>query len=89
MTTPDLINILTVIVLIGCAIALVFLIMLLFRANRAISVIENFGDNFSTFVRDLVSSLVSVGTVAAAVHKLVEHFVEGGSKNESKGGKKK
>lgn len=76
MNITDTINILTVLLLIGSLIAVCLLIALLFKANKAVSAIENLSENFGKFVRDIVTSMVNIHTVTTAVHNLVEKFAD-------------
>ncbi|MBI4947994.1 hypothetical protein HY844_00325 [Candidatus Berkelbacteria bacterium] len=76
MTIIDTINILTVLLLIGSLIAVCLLIALLFKANKAVSAIENLSENFGKFVRDIVASMVNIQTVTTAVHEIVEKFTD-------------
>lgn len=71
MTTIDLINYLAVLVLIGFIVALVYLILLLHRANRMIGRIENLSTTFRNFVADIVPAIVNIGTIATALESVL------------------
>jgi len=86
MESLDWINLLSIVVLVGFTIALVMLIVLLWRANRLLYKLDHLNNTFQGFVRDIVPAIVNVGTIATAVQavlrNLTEHITE--SKNSSK-----
>ncbi len=71
MSTTDLINYLSVFVLIGFLIALVFLIALLYRANRIVGKLEHLSETFRSFVADIVPAIINVSTIASAVEGIL------------------
>lgn len=85
MSTTDLINYLSVFVLIGFLIALVFLIALLYRANRIVGKLEHLSETFRGFVADIVPAIINVSTIASAVEGIIRAMHH---KSETKDGKK-
>jgi len=85
MNVTDWINILSVTVLIGFIIALVFLIVLLYRANKAMARIDHLSDTFRKFVEDIVPAMVNIGTITTAIHGVLRAFADHTkAKNEKK-----
>ncbi len=71
MVTIEVINTLAAVVLVGFIIALVYLIVLLHRANRMMARIENLSGTFRTFVADIVPAIVNMGTIATALEAVL------------------
>lgn len=86
MESPEVINLLSIVVLIGFVIALIFLITLLYRANRLVAKLDNLSGTFKSFVSDIVPAIVNVGTVATAVQGIMRalHEREDSSKAKKK-----
>lgn len=76
MVTIDLINWLSVIVLLAFIVALFFLIALLYRANKALAKIDHLSDTFQGFVRDIVPAIVNIGTITTAVHSIIRSLTD-------------
>lgn len=76
MSTDELINMLTVLVLITFLIALVYLIVLLHRANSVVGKIDNLSGTFRSFVADIVPAIVNVGTLMTAVQSILRQLSE-------------
>ena len=85
MESPEVINLLSIVVLIGFVIALIFLITLLYRANRLVAKLDNLSGTFKSFVSDIVPAIVNVGTVATAVQGIMRALHE---REDSKSKKK-
>jgi peptidoglycan biosynthesis protein MviN/MurJ (putative lipid II flippase) len=71
VTTTDIINYLSIVVLVGFVVALVFLILLLYRANRLANKLDHLTDTFRSFVSDIVPAIVNFGTIATAVESIL------------------
>jgi len=71
MVSIEVINTLAAIVLGGFIIALVYLIILLHRANRMMARIENLSGTFRSFVADIVPAIVNMGTIATALESVL------------------
>jgi len=86
MENTEIINLLSIVVLIGFVIALIFLITLLYRANRLVAKLDNLSGTFKSFVSDIVPAIVNVGTVATAVQGIMRalHEREDSSKSKKK-----
>lgn len=86
MNVIDLINWLSVIVLIGLIIALGYVILVLARANRLLSKLDHASSAFRGFVEQVMPAIINISTVSAAVHKIIEKFAaeRGHSKTDSK-----
>lgn len=72
----NLINILSVVVLFGFIIALIFLIVLLYRANRAMARIDHLSETFSDFIKEIVPAIVNIGTISTALHGVMRAFTD-------------
>lgn len=84
MNSVELMNVLSVVVLIGFIVALIFLIALLYRANRLVAKLDNLSGTFKSFVSDIVPAIVNVGTVATAVQGIMRALHEREEHNKSK-----
>ncbi len=86
MTAPELINILAVAVLGLFFIALIYLIVLLYRANRILGRMENLSTTFRSFVSDIVPAIINFGTIATALESVLRtlHGSRQDKKNASK-----
>jgi peptidoglycan biosynthesis protein MviN/MurJ (putative lipid II flippase) len=84
MNSIELMNVLSVIVLIGFIVALIFLIALLYRANRLVAKLDNLSGTFKSFVADIVPAIVNVGTVATAVQGIMRALHEREQQSKSK-----
>lgn len=82
MIAQDWINWLSIIVLLGFLVALVYFIILLHRANRVVSRLDNLTGTFGGFVKEIVPAIVNVGTVVTAVQSILRTLVE--TKDEKK-----
>ena len=71
MTQIELINYLSIVVLIGFIIALGYLIVLLHRANRIVAKLDNLQETFSSFVSEIVPAIVNIGTISSAMHGIL------------------
>lgn len=88
MATVDLINWLSVVVLIGFLVALGFLIALLYRANRLLYKLDHLSNTFKGFVEDVIPAIVNIGTVTTAVHGVLRALTEERKHHKEKAGKK-
>lgn len=70
----DWINWLSLIVLLGFLVALVYFIVLLHRANRVVSRLDNLTGTFRGFVQEIVPAIVNMGTVVTAVQSILRHL---------------
>lgn len=75
MLTEDWINWLSIIVLLGFLIALIYFIVVLHRANRVITRLDNLTGTFGGFVQEIVPAIVNMGTVVTAVQSILRHLV--------------
>jgi peptidoglycan biosynthesis protein MviN/MurJ (putative lipid II flippase) len=71
MVTIEVINTLAAVVLAGFIVALVYLIVLLHRANRMMARLENLSGTFRSFVADIVPAIVNMGTIATALESVL------------------
>lgn len=71
MVSIDLINTLAAVVLVGFIVALVYLVVLLHRANRMMARMENLSGTFRSFVADIVPAIVNMGTIATALEAVL------------------
>jgi len=76
MTIFDWTNYLTVIALVLFIIAIIYLIILLHRANRIVSKVDHLSDTFRGFVADIVPAIVNMGTVVTAVQSVLRQLVD-------------
>lgn len=74
MTTEELISTLTVLVLIAFLIALIYLIVILHRANSVIAKFDSLSTIFRSFVSDIVPAIVNVGTLMTAVQSILRQL---------------
>lgn len=81
MVSIEVINTLAAVVLAGFIVALIYLIVLLHRANRMLGRIENLSQTFRGFVADIVPAIVNMGTIATALEAVLRalHGRESGS----------
>ncbi|MCR4278010.1 MAG: hypothetical protein NUV80_04180 [Candidatus Berkelbacteria bacterium] len=82
MVTQDWINWLSIIVLLGFLVALVYFIVVLHRANKVVSRLDNLTGTFGGFVKEIVPAIVNMGTVVTAVQSILRTLVE--TKDEKK-----
>ncbi|MDO8650527.1 MAG: hypothetical protein Q7K33_04460 [Candidatus Berkelbacteria bacterium] len=82
MVTQDWINWLSIIVLLGFLVALVYFIVVLHRANRVVTRLDNLTGTFGGFVKEIVPAIVNMGTVVTAVQSILRTLVE--TKDEKK-----
>lgn len=75
MMTQDWINWLSIIVLLGFLVALIYFIIVLHRANRVITRLDNLTGTFGGFVKEIVPAIVNMGTVVTAVQSILRHLV--------------
>lgn len=71
MTTTSVIDYLSITVLVGFVVALVLLIMLLYRANRLVYKLDHLSETFKAFVQDIVPAIVNIGTISTALHGII------------------
>lgn len=71
MTSIDIINDLSIVVLVGFLIALGYLIALLHRANRLLGRLDSLQSVAKSFVNDIVPAIINVGTIAASVEGVI------------------
>ncbi|MEX1052030.1 MAG: hypothetical protein WEC83_01420 [Patescibacteria group bacterium] len=71
MTQIELINYLSIVVLVGFIIALGYLIVLLHRANRIVAKLDNLQQTFTSFVSEIVPAIVNIGTISSAMHGIL------------------
>ncbi len=76
MSTVDVINYLSITVLIGFIIALGFLISLLYRANKLVYKLDHLQETFKKFVEEIVPAIVNIGTVTTAVHGVLRAMTD-------------
>jgi len=88
MTTVEWIDSLSILVLGLFVVALVYLIVLLHRANRIIGRLDNLGETFRSFVADIVPAIVNVGTIATALHSVLKVLAQRHHLPETKRSKK-
>lgn len=74
--SADIINILSIVVLFGFIIALGFLIVLLYRANRTMAKLDDLSGSFSNFVKDIVPAIVNIGTISSAMHSVMRAWTD-------------
>ena len=86
MYIQDWINWLSVAVLLGFLVALVYFIVLLHRANRVVGQLDNLSSTLKEFVREIVPAIINMGTVVAAVQSVLRQLVD---HKDSKPDKKK
>ena len=86
MTQVDLINYLSIIVLVGFVVALGYLIVLLHRANRILGKIDNLQQTFKDFVSQIVPAIVNIGTISTAMHGILRalHIEKESTKTKTK-----
>lgn len=71
MINEELINGLSIIILLGFLVALFYLILLLYRANKVLAKLDHLGETFRSFVSDIVPAIVNVGTIATALEAIL------------------
>jgi hypothetical protein len=76
MIAQDWINWLSIIVLLGFLVALVYFIVLLHRANRVVSRLDSLTGTFGGFIKEIVPAIVNMGTVVTAVQSVLRTLVE-------------
>lgn len=76
MTAEELFNIGSFVLLVGLAIALILLIMLLWRANRVLYKIDHLQETLGQFVKEVVPAIVNIGTVMSAVEAVMSQISE-------------
>lgn len=84
MTQIELINYLSIVVLIGFIIALGYLIVLLHRANRIVAKLDNLQQTFASFVSEIVPAIVNIGTISSAMHGILRALHIGHEEKKSK-----
>lgn len=88
MVSIEMINTLAAVVLIGFIVALIYLIILLHRANRMMGRIENLSGTFRSFVADIVPAIVNMGTIATALESVLRALHGGSASGPAKKTKK-
>lgn len=76
MLVQDWISWLSIIVLLGFLVALVYFIVLLHRANRVVSRLDNLTGTFGGFVKEIVPAIVNMGTVVTAVQSILRQLLD-------------
>jgi len=76
MIVQDWINWLSIFVLLGFLVALVYFIVVLHRANRVVTRLDNLTGTFGGFVKEIVPAIVNMGTVMTAVQSILRLVVE-------------
>lgn len=76
MTAEELFNIGSFVLLVGLAIALILLIVLLWRANRVLYKIDHLQETLGQFVKEVVPAIVNIGTVMSAVEAVMSQISE-------------
>lgn len=90
MDSISTINFLSILVLLLFVVALVFFIVLLYRANRILSRFEHLNETIRDFVAGIVPAIVNVGTIASAIEGILRALhKEGKFKNKKGEGSKK
>ncbi len=84
MVSIELINTLAAVVLVGFIVALIYLIVLLYRANRMMGRIEHLSTTFRDFVADIVPAIVNMGTIATALESVLRAIHGSGSGTSKK-----
>jgi len=84
MEITDTINWLSVLVLVGLLVALGFLIVLLYRANRVVAKLDHLSLTFRNFVEEIVPAIVNVGTIAKATQAIINSLSQKSSKDKDK-----
>lgn len=87
MTTENWINILSIIVLLLFGVALIYLIIVLHRANRVMSRIDHLGNSFREFAGQLVPAIINIGSVMTAVQAVLHRLSEPNKTIKPKKGK--
>lgn len=80
MTFDQLIPVLSVLALAGSLIALIYIIMFFYRANRLLNTLEDIPTNLRHLLTQLVPAVVNVGTIAKAVESLVHTLYHDGNR---------
>lgn len=90
MSQIEIINFLSIIVLIGFVVALGYLIVLLHRANRILTKVDSLQTTLANFVSDIVPAIVNIGTITTAMHGILRalHLDRSGDKEKSTKSKK-
>lgn len=88
MIIQDWINILTIVVLVLMAVALIYAIVLLQRANRIVGKFDNLGSSVRGFISEVLPAVVNVSTIMAAIQGILSTFVESRSKQSKKDNRK-
>ena len=70
--TSEWIDFLSILVLLLFLVALVYLIVLLHRANRIVGRLDNLGETFRSFTAELIPTIINVGTIANAIHRILK-----------------
>lgn len=76
MTQIDLINNLSVLLLLALLVASIFLFVLLYRANRLMYKLDHLSETAGQFVKDIVPAIVNMGTISTAVEAMVKTVSE-------------
>ncbi len=71
MTSTDWINNLSILVLIALLVAAIFLITLLYRANKMLYKIEHLSETAKDFVKEIVPAIVNMGTMTTAIQAIL------------------
>ena len=71
MTQLEIINYLSITVLVGFVVALVYFIILLHRANRILGKLNNLQETFTSFVSGIVPAIINIGTISTAMHGIL------------------
>lgn len=74
MNTTQLIDYLSVLVLVGFLVALLYLIILLYHANHIVRKIDHLGETLKEFVGEVVPAIVNIGTLATAMEAIIRYL---------------
>ena len=82
-TFDNIIQSFTILILVVFLVALIYLLTLLYRANKLVHKIENLSSTFESFVREIVPAIVNVGTLATAVQHIMHYITTEREKTHS------
>jgi len=74
MSAAQLIDYLSVLVLLGFLIALLYLIILLYHANHVVKKLDHLGETLKQFVGEVVPAIVNIGTLATAMEAIIRYL---------------
>jgi|GEM_PF-1244935 len=74
MNVAQLIDYLSVLVLLGFLVALLYLVILLYHANHIVRKLDHLGETMKQFVGDVVPAIVNIGTLATAMEAIIRYL---------------